>query len=122
MPFTPSCRLPILIVGICWVGYVQHTYNEQSIKETTKELLEKNGFQNVVFEGINLPISYTFFSQKVVSEVFIKNNKKLGGSIDVTVTPIEGYPIVSIFDPPSYQIEFDPYVNLREFFKYLLTD
>ena len=57
-----------------------------------------------------------------MSEVFIKNNKKLGGSIDVTVTPIEGYQIVSIFDPPSYQIEFDPYVNLREFFKYLLTD
>ena len=112
----------ILIGGIFWVGYVQHTHNEQSIKETTIELLEKNGFENVVIEGINLPITYTLFSQKVVSEVFIKNNKKLGGSIDVTVTPIEGYPIVSIFDPPSYQIEFDPYVNLREFFKYLLTD
>jgi hypothetical protein len=110
----------ILIVGICWIGYVQHTHNQQSIKETTKELLEENGYSKVVIEGINLPISYTFFSQKVVSEVFIKNIN--GGSIEVTVTPIEGYPIVSIFVPPLYQIEFDPYVNLREIFKYFLTD
>ena len=97
--------------------------NEQSIKETTKELLEENGFGSIGIEGINLPISYTFLSQKVVSEVFIKSNGK-SNSIDVTVTPIESFPIVSILVPPSYQIEIDPLnqLNIGELLKYLFSD
>ena len=54
----------ILIGGICWVGYVQHTYNEQSIKETTKELLEKNGFQNVVLRVLTYQFHIPSFLKK----------------------------------------------------------
>ena len=114
----------LIFVGVmCYGGFVQHTHNEQRIKETTKELLEENGYGSIGVEGINLPISYTFLSQKVVSEVFIKSNGK-SNSIDVTVSPIESFPIVSIFVPPSYQIEIDPLnqINIDKFLKYLFSD
>ena len=48
---------------------------EQIIKKTTLELLQDNGYSEVKIEDIHLPISYTFFSEKVVSEVIIINNK-----------------------------------------------
>ena len=114
----------LIFVGVmCYGGFVQHTHNEQRIKETTKELLEEMGYGSIGVEGINLPISYTFLSQKVVSEVFIKSNGK-SNSIDVTVSPIESFPIVSIFVPPSYQIETDPLnqINIDKFLKYLFSD
>ena len=101
----------ILIGVMCYGGFVQHTYNEQSIKEGTKELLEDNGYGRVGVEGINLPLSYTFLAQKTVSEVFITNGGK-HSSIDVIVTPIESFPIVSIFNPPSYQISINPLNSL----------
>ena len=108
---------------MCYGGFVQHTHNEQSIKETTKELLEENGYGSIGVEGINLPISYTFLSQKVVNEVFIKSKGK-NKSIDVTVTPIESFPIVSILVPPSYQIEIDPLdqIDVVQLLKYLFSD
>jgi len=114
----------LIFIGVmCYGGFVQHTHNEQSIKETTKELLEENGYGSIGVEGINLPISYTFLSQKVVSEVFIKSKGK-NKSIDVTVTPIESFPIVSILVPPSYQIEIDPLdqIDVVQLLKYLFSD
>ena len=113
----------IFIGVVCYGGFVQHTHNEQSIKETTKELLEENGYGSIGVEGINLPISYTFLSQKVVSEVFIKSKGK-NKSIDVTVTPIESFPIVSILVPPSYQIQIDPLdqIDVVQLLKYLFSD
>lgn len=112
----------ILIGVLCWGGFVQHTHNEESIKETTKELLVESGYYGSVgIDGINLPISYTFLSQKVVSEVFVTKNGE-HNSIKVTVTPIESFPLVSIFVPPSYQIEIDPTLNISEFLNLLLSD
>ena len=111
----------ILIGVLCWGGFVQHTHNEESIKETTKELLVESGYGSVGINGINLPISYTFLSQKVVSEVFVTKNGE-HNSIKVTVTPIESFPLVSIFVPPSYQIGIDPTLNISEFLKLLLSD
>lgn len=111
----------ILIGVLCWGGFVQHTHNEESIKETTKSLLEENGYGSVGIEGINLPISYTFLSQKVVSEVFLTKNGEQT-SLNVTVTPIESFPLVSVFVPPSYQVEVDPSLNIGEFLKLLLSD
>ena len=102
----------LIFIGVmCYGGFVQHTHNEQSIKETTKELLEENGYGSIGVNGINLPISYTFLSEKVISEVFITKNGE-HKSIDVVVTPIESFPIISIFSPPSYQISIDPLNSL----------
>jgi hypothetical protein len=102
----------LIFIGVmCYGGFVQHTHNEQSIKETTKELLEESGYGSIGVNGINLPISYTFLSEKVISEVFITKNGE-HKSIDVVVTPIESFPIISIFSPPSYQISIDPLNSL----------
>ena len=54
-----------------WGGFVQHTHNEDGIKQSTKELLEENGYGSGGISGINLPISYTLFAQKVDSEVLL---------------------------------------------------
>ena len=114
----------ILFVGVMlWGGFVQHTHNEDGINQSTKELLEENGYGSVGISGINLPISYTLFAQKVDSEVFITQNGK-HRSITVTVTPIESFPIVSILSPPSYWISVDRLsnANLADFLKYLFDD
>ena len=103
------------------LGILQHDTNEESIKKTTLELLQDNGYSEVKIEDIHLPISYTVFSEKVVSEVFIINNKKRY-TINVTVTPIGGTPIISIFDPPAYRIHLNPLLNLKELFRSLLTE
>ena len=100
--------LLLLISVMGYVGFVQHTQNEQSITETTQELLLDMGYGNVGIDGINLPISYTFLSEKVVSKIFFKKNGN-SQSIDVTVTPMGSFPIISIFRPPSYQVEFNPF-------------
>ncbi len=87
----------ILIVFIGFVGYQQHKYNEQSVKDTVSKMFQKNGYYNIKIEGINLPLSFTFLSQKVESDVFFSKDSK-NGSVKVDLTPIESYPIISIFD------------------------
>ena len=90
------------VVG--FMGFSQHTYNEEGVKETTAQILIDNDISGFSIYGINLPMSYTFLAQKVDGEVFIE----FGGSSNsftITATPIEGYPILSVFSPPTAQIE-----------------
>ena len=110
----------LIFVGVmCWGGFVQHTHNEEGVKEGVEELFKENGYSNIIVEGVNLPISYTFLSEKVVSEVFTKRDGR-SQKIDVTITPIEGFPIVSIFFPPSFYMETQNLENLGlEFLKWL---
>ena len=79
------------------------------------------GYGNLGIDGINLRISYTFLSEKVVSKIFIKKNCN-SQSIDVTVTAIGSFLIISIFQPPSYQMEFNPLdsSNFNESLKLLI--
>ena len=102
----------LLLFGVmCWGGFFQHPYNEEIIKETTKELLEENGCSSVGIDGINLPISYTFLSKKVDSDVFFTTDDDYR-SVIVTVTPIESFPIISIFISPAFTISMNPFFSL----------
>ena len=113
----------VLLVVVVWgyIGVVQHTNNEESIKQTTKELLDEIGYGSFRIEGINLPLSYTLLSQKVVSEVFVEKNGE-NTIVKITVTPIESYPLVSVITPPSYYVEIDPTFHASEFLKRLLRN
>lgn len=85
----------ILIIVFGYVGYQQHQHNEQTVKETVSEIFENNGYKNIKIDGINLPLTYTFLSQKVETDVFFSKDGR-NGSVKVDLTPIESYPIMSI--------------------------
>ena len=99
----------LFVIAVCvygWVGYVQHTYNRESIKETVQELLMEALDSSVGISGINLPMSYTFLAQEVEAKVFMTVNGEYD-TATVTVTPVEGVPIVSVFMPPSASVSYE---------------
>ena len=97
--------LIIIIIGVVgWLGFVTHKDTELSIQHSILEKITEDGY-DVDISGINLPLTFTFLSTKVDSEVFVQKGKRVGSFV-VNVTPIGGYPILSIFDTVTYQISF----------------
>ena len=94
--------LIIIIIGVVgWIGFETHKTNEVEVQQTISEQLIDNGY-DVKVNGINLPLTFTFLSSKVESEVFFEKGDRVG-SVKVEVTPIGSYPIVQIFDNLTYQ-------------------
>ena len=94
--------LIILIIGVVvWWGYETHRTNEVSVQKTITKQIRDNGY-DVEVSGVNLPITFTFLSSKVESEVFFEKDNRYG-SIRFDVTSIGSYPIMSIFDDLNYQ-------------------
>ena len=94
--------LIIIIIGVVgWIGFETHKSNEFDVQKTISEQLIDNGY-DVKVKGINLPLTFTFLSSKVESEVFFRKGDRVG-SVNVEVTPIGSYPIISIFDNLTYQ-------------------
>ena len=63
---------------------------------------------SVGISGINLPMSYTFLAQEVEVKVFMTVNGEYD-TATVTVTPVEGVPLVSVFMPPkSASVSYEP--------------
>tara|TARA_Y100000022_G_scaffold62210_1_gene53367 strand:- start:1562 stop:1903 length:342 start_codon:yes stop_codon:yes gene_type:complete len=106
----------ILIIFIGYVGYQQHQHNEQTVKESVLEMFEKNGYQNIKIDGINLPLTFTFLGQKVETDVFFSKDSR-NGNVKVDLTPIETYPIMSIFGGGKFytQIPSSEMMNLIRF-------
>ena len=97
--------LIIIIIGVIgWIGFETHKDIEVSIQHSILEKITEDGY-DVDINGINLPLTFTFLSTKVDSEVFVQKGKRVGSFV-VNVTPIGGYPILSIFDTVTYQIYF----------------
>ena len=91
--------LIIIIIGVIgWIDFEIHQINEVEVKKTISKQLSQNGY-NVKVSGINLPLTFTFLSSKVESEVFFEKDDRVG-SIKVEVTPIGSYPIIQIFHVP----------------------
>jgi len=104
--------LIIIIVGVVgWFGLKTHNNNEVSVQKTITKEIRDNGY-DVKVSGINLPLTLTFLSSTVESEVFFKKGDRVG-SMKFDVTPIGTYPIISIFDNLTYQIS----INSMEFMK-----
>ena len=106
----------ILIIFIGYVGYQQHQHYEQTVKEPVWEMFEKNGYQNIKIDGINLPLTFTFLGQKVETDVFFSKDSR-NGNVKVDLTPIETYPIMSIFGGGKFytQIPSSEMMNLIRF-------
>ena len=106
--------LIIIIIGVIgWIGFDTHKDIEVNVQNTISKQLSDNGY-NVDINGINLPLTFTFLSSKVESEVFFEKGDRVG-SIKVEVTPIGSYPIVQIFDVFNYQTS----INRNETMKLL---
>ena len=73
--------------------------------QKNSNIVLKYYWKKIKISGINLPLTFTFLSTKVDSEVFVQKGKRVGSFV-VNVTPIGGYPILSIFDTVTYQIYF----------------
>ena len=94
--------LIIIIIGLVGlIGFDAHKESEIEVKQTISKQLSDNGY-DVEVNGINLPLTFTFLSSKVESEVFFEKGDRVG-SVKVEVTPIGSYPIVQIFDNLTYQ-------------------
>ena len=94
--------LIIIIIGLVGlIGFDGHKENEVTVQQTITEQIKENGY-DVKVNGINLPLTFTFLSSKVESEVFFQKGNNYG-SIKFDVTPIGGYPILSIFEEVQYQ-------------------
>jgi len=94
--------LLIIIIVVGYFGFERHKDMEKSIKVSVSEMFKKNNYRGLSVNGINLPLTFTFLSQKVESEVFYSKGSK-SGSVIVDITPIEGLPIISIFSDINYQ-------------------
>ena len=103
--------LIIIIIGVVgWIGFETHKSNEVDVQKTISEQLIDNGY-DVKVKGINLPLTFTFLSSKVESEVFFEKGDRVG-SVNVEVTPIGSYPIVQIFDNLTYQTSINSIESL----------
>ena len=104
--------LIIIIIGVIgWIGFETHQINEVEVKKTISKQLSQNGY-NVRVSGINLPLTFTFLSSKVESEVFFEKDDRVG-SIKVEVTPIGSYPIIQIFDEFHYQTSISKMESIK---------
>jgi hypothetical protein len=104
--------LIIIIIGVVgWIGFETHKRNEVEVQQTISEQLINNGY-NVKVKGINLPLTFTFLSSKVESEVFFEKGDRVG-SIKVEVTPIGSYPILQIFDNLNYQTSISSMESIK---------
>ena len=106
----------IIIIFISYVGYQQHQHNEQTVKDSILEMFKNNGYTKIKIDGINLPLSFTFLGQKVETEVFFSKDSR-NGNVKVDLTPIETYPIISIFGGGKFytQIPSSEMMNLITF-------
>lgn len=99
-----------LIIGIITffvIGTIlQHGDNKELITGNLSELIKKDGIEEFEIQEINLPLSYTIFNQKIISEFFILKSKKIT-VIKYKVIPIGGYPILSLFSPTPRYIRID---------------
>ena len=104
--------LIIIIIGVIgWIGFETHKSNEVDVQKTISEQLIDNGY-DVKVKGINLPLTFTFLSSKVESEVFFRKGDRVG-SVNVEVTPIGSYPIVQIFDEFHYQTSISKMESIK---------
>jgi len=79
----------LIIIFICvvgWIGFETHKDIEVSIQHSILEKITEDGY-DVDISGINLPLTFTFLSSKVESEVFFEKGDRVG-SVKVEVTPI----------------------------------
>jgi hypothetical protein len=104
--------LIIIIIGLVGlIGFDAHKTNEVSVQKTISKQLSDNGY-DVEVNGINLPLTFTFLSSKVESEVFFEKGDRVG-SIKVEVTPIGSYPIIQIFDNLNYQTSISSMESIK---------
>tara|TARA_B110000503_G_C6885054_1_gene304363 strand:- start:52 stop:396 length:345 start_codon:yes stop_codon:yes gene_type:complete len=98
--FAPFIFGILIFIGI--FGFKKHERNTNFITKNLSEIIKDNGIEKFEIQEINLPLNYTIFNQKVISNFFILINKKIK-VIEYTVVPKGGYPILSIFKSfPSY--------------------
>ena len=104
--------LIIIIIGVVgWIGFESHKDMEVEVKQTISKQLIDNGY-DVKVNGINLPLTFTFLSSKVESEVFFEKGDRVG-SVKVDVTPIGSYPIIQIFDEFTYQTSISSVESIK---------
>ena len=94
----------IIVVVIGLINVFQHNYYQKSIAETFTEGLERIDYSSPKINGVRLPLSFTFFSKKVESEVFFEDGE-LVDNVTVILTPLGTLPFVWFLFDSAYHLD-----------------